>query len=118
MLASRLATSAVMISAVVAVLVFDQRYAPWFPLWLVTSAIIMALSSLEVVNLLRASGARASANTVIGGTLALVAANWLPHMMAATGIHGIELDHHPSAAAQALAWPMWAFAAIVMASFL
>jgi phosphatidate cytidylyltransferase len=119
MLASRLATSAAMIAALVGVLVFDQRFAPWFPLWFVTSAIVMARSSLEVVGLLRASGARASANTVVGGTLALVAANWLPHVMAVQASPALEaMGHDPAAAAQALAWPMWAFTAIVMASFL
>lgn len=118
MLSSRLATSAAMIAALVGVLVVDQRFAPWFPLWMVASILVMARSALEVVGLLRASGARASANTVVGGVLALVAANWLPHVMHATASPGMDLGHDPIAAAHALAWPMWAFTAIVMASFL
>ena len=116
MLSYRLATSAAMISALVGVLILDQKFAPWFPLWFVASAAVMSRCALEVVGLLRASGARPSANTVVGGVLALIAANWAPHLIAMTTPSGVAHAYDP--AAHALAWPMWAFAAIVMASFL
>ena len=115
MLSYRLAASAAMISALVGVLVLDQRFAPWFPLWLITSSVVMCRCALEVVGLLRASGLRPSANTVIGGVLALVAANWAPHLSVPPTPSGPALAFDAS---QALAWPMWAFAATVMVAFL
>lgn len=116
MLSYRLATSAAMIAALVGVLILDQKLAPWFPLWFVTSAAVMSRCALEVVRLLRAAGLRPSANTVIGGVLALVAANWGPHLIGPTMSSGIAVSHDSATAA--LSWPMWAFAAIVMAAFL
>jgi phosphatidate cytidylyltransferase len=116
MLAYRLATSAVMIAVLVGVLVVDQRFAPYFPLWYLTCSLVMTKCAIEVVNLLRATGVKPSANTVIGGVLALVAANWMPHLIAASSPPALFPLH--DAPAHALAWPMWAFAAILMATFL
>ncbi len=116
MLSYRLATSAVMISALVGVLILDQRFAPWFPLWFLTAAVVMTKCSLEFVGLLRAIGMRPSANTVVGGGLALIAANWMPHLIATTSASSLAVAYDFSA--HAFAWPMWAFATIVMATFL
>ncbi len=120
MLASRLATSALLIPGVVAVLIFDQRFAPWFPLWLVASTVIMALCAMEVVSLLSETGARPSGNTVMGGVLALIAANWAPHIARELGTtaSGYVPAHDAATAAEVFAWPLWAFVAIVMFAFL
>ncbi len=116
MLIYRLATSAVMIAVLVGVLVVDQKFAPYFPLWFLACAVVMTKCGLEVVNLLRATGVKPSANTVVGGSLALVAANWMPHLIGASAPSGLIQLH--DASIHALAWPMWAFAAILMAAFL
>jgi len=116
MLSYRLAASAAMISALVGVLILDQRFAPWFPLWLITASVVMTRCAMEVVGLLRASGARPSANTVVGGVMAMIVANWASHLVTPTVTQGMGTIHDPSA--YAMAWPMWAFAIVVMASFL
>lgn len=117
MLSYRLATSAVMISVLVGVLILDQKLAPWFPLWFLTASVVMTKCSLEFVGLLRATGMRPSANTVVGGGLALIAANWVPHLMIIGSSMGSQVAAH-DLSAHAFAWPMWAFAVIVMAAFL
>ena len=70
MLVYRLATGAALIAALVAVLMLDERFAPWYPFWFVTSTVVMAASALEVVGLLAATGVKPSGNTVFGGVLA------------------------------------------------
>src|SRR4051794_15963058 len=119
MLAYRLATGAALIAGVVAVLMLDQRFAPWYPFWFATSTVVMAASALEVVGLLAATGARPSGNTVFGGVLALIVANWGPHVIGEMGSASPDLLPYDSAAASnVLAWPLWAFVAILMFSFL
>ena len=105
-----------MIAVLVGVLILDQRFAPYFPLWFLACAAVMTKCGLEVVNLLRETGVKPSANTVVGGVLALLAANWMPHLLAASSPSGLIPLH--DAPIHALAWPMWAFAAILMAAFL
>lgn len=119
MLVYRLATGAALIAGVVAVLMLDQRFAPWYPFWFLTSTVVMAASALEVVGLLAATGARPSGNTVLGGVLALIVANWAPHVIGEFGPGPPDLlPHDTAAAAHVLAWPLWAFVAILMCSFL
>ncbi len=121
MLATRLATGTTLVAVLLAVLVLDERMAPWFPLWLLTSLVVMALGSMELVGLLGESSARPSGNTVLGGTIALVLANWAPHVVRQLGI---DLDRttpppfDPSAPVDVMAWPLWTFVAVLMASFL
>lgn len=116
MLSYRLATSVVMITALVGVLIIDQKFAPWFPLWFIASAVVMSRCALEVVGLLRASGTRPSANTVVGGVFALIVANWAPHLIGGLTATSAMSSYDP--AAHALAWPMWVFTCIVMVTFL
>ena len=118
MLAYRLATSALLISALVAVLVLDERFAPWYPFWLLTSLVVMAASAREVTGLLSAAGMKPSRNTVMGGVLALIVANWAPHIGRLALHPTVPMPHDAAASAHALAWPLWAFVAVVMASFL
>src|SRR5262245_64283469 len=80
MLAARLTTGISLIAAFVAVLVLDEAMAPWYPFWLATSLIVMGSVALEVVGLLNETSARPSGNTVFGGVMALVLANWAPHV--------------------------------------
>ena len=121
MLATRLATGLTLVAVLIAILVGDEWLAPWFPLWFVASVVVMTLCSLEVVGLLAASGNLPATSTVVGGILALVAANWVPHLVAPVLGESATpslLPYDPSIAINVMAWPLWTFVAILMATFL
>jgi len=121
MLATRLATGLTLVAILIAVLILDERMAPWFPLWFATSAVVMGLCALELVGLLEATGARPSGNTVFGGTMALVLANWAPHVAEQVGRdlgRPLPPTYDPSAMVLVMAWPLWTFVAVLMAAFL
>ena len=118
MLVHRLATGIALVVVVVLALVLDEGLAPWYPLWLVLTTVVTGATALEVVGLLDKTSAKPSGNTVFGGSLVLIAANWAPHVLGG-------VLHQPSAPEialvgpiHALAWPLWAFAALVMFAFI
>ncbi len=120
MLASRLVTGLTLVAVFVTAIVIDERLAPWYPFWFLVSSLAMGASALEVVGLLDRSSTRPSGNTVFGGVMALVVANWAPHLVDALSYSPILGDpppYDPSAPVDVLAWPLWTFAAIVMFSF-
>ncbi len=120
MLGTRLVFGIAMVAAFVAVLGLDEAFAPWYPIWLATALIIMGALSVEIVGLLRQTSARPSGNTVLGGVLALVVANWVPHLLAhlaRVSSDGYESTYDAMASTHALAWPLWTFTAIVMFAF-
>ena len=121
MLATRLATGFTLVAVLLAILILDERMAPWFPLWFVAAVVVMGLCAMELVALLGATSARPSANTVLGGTMALVVANWAPHVVRQMGIdptQPIPPNYDPTASVEVMAWPLWTFVAILMAAFL
>lgn len=122
MLAKRLATGAIMVTVFLAVLVGDEWLAPWYPFWLVLSILSMGVTAQEVVGLLDRTSAKPSGGTVFGGVMALVAANWAPHITAVLhwGRVGSTTPFvpHPVDPALVLAWPLWTFVAIVMFAFI
>jgi len=121
MLATRLVTGLTLVAALIAVLILDERLAPWFPLWFVASLVVMILCSVELVSLLNATSARPSSNTVVGGTIALVLANWVPHVarqLSIDPLRPIPTSHNPLATTEVMAWPLWTFVALLMAAFL
>lgn len=120
MLAARVATGTSLIALTVAVLWFDERLAPFFPLWFVATAILQGLAALELAALLQQTSARPSANTVFAGTLAILAANWFPHLLPwfSPGTEAASLGlYDPLRPIHALAWPMLTFSTIVMMTF-
>ena len=118
MLAHRLATGLTLVAALLAILGLDELMAPWFPLWFLTSTVVVALSALEVIGLLDATTVKPSGNTVFGGVLALVLANWAPHIAAyfATDDRWRQ-SYNPSSPIDALAWPLFCFVGILMYCF-
>jgi phosphatidate cytidylyltransferase len=121
MLATRLATGLTLVAVLLAVLILDERLAPWYPLWFLASLVVMVLCAMEMIALLGATGARPSGNTVIGGTVALVLANWAPHVAGQLAIdpeRPLPASYNPSATIDVMAWPLWTFVAIMMAAFL
>ncbi len=120
MLGTRLVIGLSMVAGILLVLCLDEWLAPWFPIWFVLSLIAMGASAMELVGLLQASSARPSGNTVFGGVMALVVANWAPHVtaaMLATPRMAAALPYDPAAPVGALAWPLCTFVAIVMGAF-
>ena len=81
MLGTRLATGLILVVVLLAILILDEWLAPWFPLWFLTSTVVTVGCALELSKLLEATTARPSLNTVFGGTIALVLANWAPHVV-------------------------------------
>ncbi|CAN5916249.1 phosphatidate cytidylyltransferase [soil metagenome] len=115
MLSTRLAIGIPMVVGFLAILWIDTRYlAPWYPLWVLSMLVVLGLAAVEIAALLSATSARPSGNTVFGGVLAIVLANWAPHVVQQM----IGLDrYYPSAAIDVMAWPLWAFVAVVMFTF-
>jgi phosphatidate cytidylyltransferase len=121
MLGTRLVTGFLMAGFLIAVLILDERLAPWFPLWLVLSLVATGAAALELVGLLNETSARPSGNTVFGGVIALVLANWAPHV--AGVVHRLphlagRPAYDPLSPVNALAWPLLTFAAVVMVTFI
>jgi phosphatidate cytidylyltransferase len=120
MLGTRLIYGFAMAGLLTAILVLDEWLAPWFPLWLVLSLVVTGAAALELVGLLDVTSARPSGNTVFGGVVALVLANWAPHILAQ--LHHLphltdRLAYDPLAPVNALGWPMLTFVAVVMMTF-
>ncbi len=121
MLATRLLSGIALVGILVLVLVLDEWLAPWFPLWLVFSLLASGVAALELVGLLNAGTAKPAGLTVLGGVIAVVLANWAPHVL--TQLHhpptlAERLAYDPLAPVHALAWPLMTFVAVVMATFL
>lgn len=122
MLSTRLVTGITLAIVAIAIIWLDEFFAPWYPLWCVTVLVALAMASREMVRLLTASVGPPSASSVIGGSLAIGLANWWPHIVAiASGLPMGEpnaIKYDPMAPVNALAWPLWAYVAVVMATFL
>jgi phosphatidate cytidylyltransferase len=122
MLGTRLFIGSSMVGFMVAMLCADEWLAPWFPLWFLLAVVALGSASLELVGLLNATGLRPSGNTVFGGVMALVIANWVPHLLDRLGIASsrspLSSLYDPMDPVSALSWPLLTFVAVVMAAFL
>ncbi len=120
MLGTRLVIGLSMVAGILLVLWLDEWMAPWFPIWFVLSLVAMGASAMELVGLLDGTSARPSGNTVFGGVMALVFANWAPHVtdaLLAVPRLADALPYDPAAPVGALAWPFCTFVAIMMGAF-
>lgn len=139
MLSKRLAIGIPMAVVFVLILWLDEFFAPWYPLWFATVLAGTGLAAAEIVALFRNTTIRASPTTVFGGLLAIVVANWAPHVTEATGpkpvsqvshetkgeklapveptLTNLEPAFDPAASVDALAWPMLTFVALMMVAF-
>lgn len=121
MLLARFRTALLMLGVLVLVLWLDEMMVPYFPFWFALAVLLMGQASREIVNLLDVTSARPSGNTVLGGVMALIVANWGPHVTAALlggPDQAVMGGHDPTTAFTALAWPMWAFVSVVMVAFI
>jgi phosphatidate cytidylyltransferase len=104
MLRTRLWMGAILICLVTGVLVFDQRFEPWFPFLFVFVVVLALLGTTELVHLLDAKR-RPPLWLCVVGVLGVVLANWPAHIWWPLG------------------WDAWhvilaAFATLVLAAFL
>ena len=120
MLSTRLVFGFLMAGALVSVLIVDEWVAPWFPFWFLTALIVLNAASLELVGLLGTTTAQPSGNTVFGGVSALVVANWAPHIVEHLSTDPRWADRMALESVgpiSVFAWPLFTFAALVMATF-
>jgi phosphatidate cytidylyltransferase len=121
MLGTRLLIGFTMVGFMVALLCADEWLAPWFPLWFMLALLALGSAALELVELLAANGTRPSGNTVFGGVLALVIANWVPHLLDGIGLNSghsaVASLYDPMDPITWLSWPFLTFVAVVMAAF-
>ena len=122
MLRTRLTTGFSIVGVLVFLLWLDEALglAPWYPFWFLTAVVALGSAALEVVGLLNETSARPSGNTVFGGVLAMIAANWAPHLTAHLARPAYVAEavlYDPAAPVHALAWPFWCLTAIVMFAF-
>jgi phosphatidate cytidylyltransferase len=139
MLATRLIFGLLMVAGLLLALCVDEWFAPWYPFWFALSAFAMVAASRELISLLDATSARTSGNSVIGGVIALLVANWVPHLIETrdsqqgssalvasldrsvdvetvrTGVSALHYD--PAQPFTVLAWPFLCFVAVLMVSF-
>jgi phosphatidate cytidylyltransferase len=119
MLSTRLVIGFSMIGLLLTVLCLDEYLAPWFPFWFVLALLAMASSSLELVGLMQQTNIRPSGSTVLGGAVALVLANWAPHIFALSYplSHEQSQLYDPMAPVSDLSWPLLTFVGVVMLTF-
>ncbi len=119
MLGTRVLIGLSLIAVLLGVLYLDEWFAPWFPLWLLLSALAMGAAAMELAGLLAAAGCRPSMNSVLGGVLAIVAANWMPHVADTLNARAQpgSLAAQPLDPLAVLSWPLLTFVGVLMVSF-
>jgi phosphatidate cytidylyltransferase len=119
MLGTRLFFGLFMVAGLLFALFADEWFAPWYPFWFLVSAFAVVAGARELVGLLEATSARPSANSVIGGVCAILAANWVPHLVADRGLEDGQSAflYDPARPLDTLAWPFLTFVAVLMVSF-
>jgi phosphatidate cytidylyltransferase len=119
MLSTRLLFGMLMVVGLLVALWVDEWFAPWFPFWFLLSAAAMIGAAREITGLLEATSASPSGNSVVGGVLAIVIANWMPHLVENNSHADGEpaLLYDPGRPLDVLAWPFLTFVAVLMTSF-
>ncbi len=119
MLGTRLFLGLLMVAGLLCALLVDEWFAPWYPFWFLLSAFAVVAGSRELIELLGATSARPSGNSVIGGVCAILAANWVPHVVVGPSADDGQsaLLYDPAGPLETLAWPFLTFAAVLMLSF-
>jgi phosphatidate cytidylyltransferase len=119
MLLTRLFFGLSMVAGLLLALCVDEWLAPWYPCWFVLSGCVVVAAAQELIGLLDSTSARPSANSVIGGVLALLLANWAPHVALDDDLReGVSaLQYDPAGPLSVLAYPFVCFAAVLMISF-
>jgi phosphatidate cytidylyltransferase len=120
MLGTRLLFGLTMVAGLLFALWLDEWFAPWYPCWFLLTGFALVSASRELIALLGATNAGPSGNSVIGGVLALLVSNWLPHVAVAPAPNEriFALSYDLSRPVNVLAWPFLTFVAMLMISFI
>jgi phosphatidate cytidylyltransferase len=108
-----------MVAGLLFALCADEWMAPWYPLWFLVSGFVLVATAHELIGLLEASSARPSGNSIKGGVLALLVANWVPHVALKLDARASAsaLVHDPAQPLEVLAYPFLCFVAVFMICF-
>jgi phosphatidate cytidylyltransferase len=119
MLSTRVFVGLCMVAGLLLALIVDEWMAPWYPFWFALGGFAFVSAARELVGLLDATDASPSANSVIGGVLAMLVANWLPHVsFPHDPLDGRSaLSYDPARLLNVLAWPFLCFGAVLMTTF-
>ncbi len=119
MLGTRVLSGLCLIAVLLGVLYLDEWFAPWFPFWLLLSVITMTAAAFELGGLLTAAGCPPSLNSVLGGLMAILAANWMPHITDSLNANAQQSSPaiEPPQPLAALSWPLLSFVGVLMISF-
>jgi phosphatidate cytidylyltransferase len=119
MLSTRVFIGLSMVAGLLLALIADEWLAPWYPFWFLLSGFAFVAAARELIGLLDATTARPSGNSVIGAVLALLVANWMPHIgVAQDPLANISaLSYDPARPLYVLAWPFLCYTAVLMVTF-
>ena len=121
MLAYRMATGLGLIGIALGIFVLDELwFAPCYPLWFVWCLILAMMAARELIDLLSATSVHPSSISVYGGTLAIIVANWVPHLEHALRSElPASLDQlvPPRGPVECLGWPFLVYIGVVMVAF-
>ena len=108
-----------MVAGLIAALWVDEWLGPWYPFWLLTCGALMIAASGELVSLLSTTALRPSANSVFGGVLAMLVANWVPHVVLDVDTYGelSALYYDPARPQGALSYIFLCFVAVILVTF-
>jgi phosphatidate cytidylyltransferase len=108
-----------MVAGLLFALFVDEWFAPWYPFWFLLTTFAVLAGARELIGLLSTTSARPSGNSVVGGVCAIVAANWVPHVIVDPRIHDGQAAflYDPARPLDTLAWPFLTFVAVLMVSF-
>ena len=120
MLGTRVLFGLLMVAGLLFALWLDEWFAPWYPCWFLLAGFALITASRELISLLGATTAGPSGNSVIGGVLALLVSNWLPHVAVARAPNEriFALSYDLARPVNVLAWPLLTFVAMLMISFI
>jgi phosphatidate cytidylyltransferase len=119
MLGTRVLSGSFLIALILGVFYLDEWLAPWFPFWFILVTLALGAAAVELVNLLRATSSGPSLNSVLGGVMALVVSNWMPHISdhLETTVGKPAGIYEPSEPISILSWPLLTFVGVLMVCF-
>jgi phosphatidate cytidylyltransferase len=85
MLQARLISGTMMVAVALAILVLDQWFAPWYPLFGITVAVVAFRASGETARLISLIPLPIRPNVAQAGAVVVVVSAWIPHLRPADG---------------------------------
>ncbi len=120
MLSTRVLFGLSMVAALLFALRVDERFAPWFPAWFLVAGFGMLAAAREMTTLFSETSVAPSPSSVLGGVLAILISNWVPHVIAEPpqGDRQPAIGYDLAEPLNVLAWPFLTFIAVLMITFI